>query len=370
MLLFRRISPPYFCAFSFFQKELDDLQNWKQKEAEKKIRMDAKLKEEQRLIEMQLQLQRRKKMSEEQRQLEERDRITRRLQEEDNREKENERLRKEEEKRKMETLLQENKEELEIKRKKKLKEQQHELKLNADYVRMEERKEQQRQEKLKELSDKIALKMQAGSTVMQEQTNKDQNEELRTLKHQERYNKMKEDEEFHRQERLRIAKMEMKKSLLSQVEQKEEIKARERQERYEMQLKFERDYQLDQERNSIKKELSLTKARENRKILERQIKLDALAAASADQSVLEVQLNRRLLEKLDVQKVKEHMKKSDKKTVTQIAKNYGDLSELADSIRADEIGSKTRNRGQEVERCVSFANRLQNIFRFVFASYL
>jgi len=265
-----------------------------------------------------------------------------------------ERQRKEGEKRKMDTLLQENKQELEMKREKKLNDQKYELKLNADYVRMEEMKEQQRQERLKKMSDKIAAKMQAGASVMIEQSNKDQNEEIRIVREQERYNKMKEDEDFRRKEHQRIAKIEMKKSLVTQVQQKERIKALERQELVEMQMKFERDYQLDLECNRAKHEQKSLKARENRKWLENQIKLDAKAATSADQSILEVQLNRSMLQKLDRKKVKEHMCKSNRKVVTQIAKNYGELiaPELGtySEIKGGSIADRTRSRGQQVER--------------------
>lgn len=336
---------------SFYQKEMEDLQKWKTKESDKKKRKEAKLMEEQRLREMQLHLQRQQKQDEEQRLRDERDRIAQRLQEEESRDQEMERQRKEDEKRKMERLLQENKKVLEIKQNKKLSEQQYELKLNADYVRMEEAKERQREKKLKEMSDKIAAKMQAGSSAMKEQSNKDQHEEIRIARQQEQYNKRKEDEEFSRTERQRLAKLEMKKSLMTQVEQKERIKAMERQERFDTQLKFEREFELDQERNRAKQEKKLSKARENRKWLEKQIKLDALDATKADQSILEVQLNRTMLAKMDRQKVREHMVKSNQKCVTQIAKNYGGLiaPEIVGSRGAD-IASRTRDRGQQVDR--------------------
>lgn len=282
----------------YASQKADELEQWKKQERQKMANKRAQIQEQNRLQSLQRQAQDRKKAEEQARKNADDQKTMARLRaqmEADNRKMLE---RKMTEKEKMERVKLENKHNLSVKAQKREQQRQFDMKLQADYVAMENKKEADRAASFKQMSDRIEAKMQMGADVIAAVDNKERENEERARREQKAYDIQREKEDEVRRARAKQRTDEQLSVLKKQVEEREAMLARDQQEQQDQARLWKQ--QTDEYDQAERKKQNMMKQRNmsQKKWLEHQIKAKANALGTPDQSNLELQLNRSILNKI------------------------------------------------------------------------
>jgi len=312
---------------NYARQKAQELEKWKRQEQQKaQSQRDANL-QQKRLQDQQRRLQDEQKAREERQRQADDQRQMNILKKQMQDDIEKDRQRKMAEKAKMERVKIENQANLKVKMKKKEEEQHYAMKLAADYEAMENKKEADRAANLKAMSDRIQAKMNQGASVIAEQDNRERDNEERAKREQAKYNKQREAEESRRRKAAKERTETQLTVLKKQVREREDKLAAEQREMLDQASIWK--HQVDDYDKAEEKKLKNAKQRNKsqQKWLERQIIEKSKGGSLADQSALELQMNRGILNKIGGMK------------------GY----QMTQSSSGMSIGEKTRARSAEVE---------------------
>ncbi|TMW59481.1 hypothetical protein Poli38472_004550 [Pythium oligandrum] len=210
--------------------------------------------------------------------------------------------RKETEKQRIMRVLQDNQEEL--RRKQQLKEQERDLevKLAEDYVKMEESKEAARRKHLEDMAANVKARMKFfGDTAKADMDAKAREEEQRVLKYQEEYARQQAEAERKKKEEAERRNQQQQEQLRQQMQEK---RAREAAVKTDLNKQAElwRQERIEAERKEkLMQQQRAMRNHSQQDVLKQQIREKETRSLEADQSLLEVQLNAKLLEKIHKQ---------------------------------------------------------------------
>jgi hypothetical protein len=210
-----------------------------------------------------------------------------------------EQARKDAEKERIRRVLHENEEDLRRKQQQKEKDRELEMKLAADYVRMEEAKEIARKKQLEDMAANIKKKMKFfGDTAIADMNARAKEEEDRVRKYQDEYDRQ-------QAEALQKKKDEAERRSAAQQEclrlQMVEKKAREEANKRDLNKQAElwKQERLEAERREkMTKQQRVLRNMSQQEVLKQQMREKESRSLQADQTSLEVQLNAKLLDKI------------------------------------------------------------------------
>eukprot|EP00936_MAST-01D_sp_MAST-1D-sp1_P002976 g2976.t1 len=201
-------------------------------------------------------------------------------------------------KRAQEQLLRDNKANAKILHDKMLERQAEEMKMAKDYAAMEEAKDRRRLEQLDKQAERIKRFMSMGQTAVAETDQREKDDARRALQWQQHYDREADRREAEKRRLVQQRKRDQMATLDAQIREKNERKKIVDQERAEQATIWEKERVEGDAREKRKADERRRRNMEQRAFLEKQI-LERVAKAKApDQSVLEVQLNTKILQQV------------------------------------------------------------------------
>lgn len=276
--------------------ELDEEERQKERDRLERAKALTKIQNEQRLAKMQQhERERLNKKVQEQKMAE----LLRQQKEEDTR---REQAKRAAEKQRIALVQRENEQQLEQKRQGKAREREFEMKLAEDYFKMEDAKEAARVQQLQVLANNIQAKMKFfGDTAKADMDARLREEEARVLKCQEEYARQQAEAERKKKADAELRSLSQQEYLKSQIQEK---KLRELGEKRDMNKQAElwkQDRMEAERRERMANQQRAMRNMSQKEVLLQQIRDKEQRSLEADQTMLEVQLNASLLQKIHKQ---------------------------------------------------------------------
>lgn len=276
--------------------ELDEEERQKERDRLERAMALTKIQNEQRLAKMQqLERERLNKKTQEQKMAE----LLRQQKEEDSR---REQAKRAAEKQRIAMVQHENEQQLEQKRQGKARDREFEMKLAEDYFKMEDAKEAARVQQLQVLANNIQAKMKFfGDTAKADMDARLREEEARVLKCQEEYARQQVEAERKKKADAELRSLSQQEYLKSQIQEK---KLRELAEKRDLNKQAElwKQERMDAERRErMANQQRAIRNMSQKEVLLQQIRDKEQRSLEADQTMLEIQLNASLLQKIHKQ---------------------------------------------------------------------
>ncbi|KAJ0409523.1 hypothetical protein ATCC90586_009063 [Pythium insidiosum] len=215
---------------------------------------------------------------------------------------ERERKRKEAEKNRIMRVLHENEEDMLRKQQLKDKEREMDLKLAEDYIKMEERKEAMRKKQLEDMANSVKARMKFfGDTAKAEMDAKAKEDEERVRKYQEEYDRQQAEIDRKKREDALRSSLSQQEYLRLQIQEKKEREAALKRDLNKQAELWKQERQDAERRERFMKQQLAHRNRSQQEMLLQQIREKESRSLEADQTLLEVQLNAKLLEKIHKQ---------------------------------------------------------------------
>ncbi|GLE06171.1 hypothetical protein PINS_up015382 [Pythium insidiosum] len=292
----RRAASEYYHESMERLKHQEEEERRKEEERLSRAKQLTKIQDEQRRIKaQQLERERQIKKAQEQKTAE----ALKRQMEED---RDRERKRKEAEKDRIMRVLHENEEDMRRKQQLKDKEREMDLKLAEDYVKMEEAKEAARKKQLEDMANSVKARMKFfGDTAKAEMDAKAKEDEERVRKYQEEYDRQQAEVERKKREDALRSSLSQQEYLRLQIQEKKEREAALKRDLNKQAELWKQERQDAERRERFMKQQLAHRNRSQQEMLLQQIREKETRSLEADQTLLEVQLNAKLLEKIHKQ---------------------------------------------------------------------